>query len=48
MQVKKNPEPCSPIHSGTIAHVRNDRDRDQALDLCFDVGQTRGFFLTTA
>jgi hypothetical protein len=34
--------PAPPIHSGIVAHVRN--DRDQALDLCFGVGQARGFF----
>jgi hypothetical protein len=34
--------PAPPIHSGIVAHVRNNRDR--ALDLCFGVGQTRGFF----
>jgi hypothetical protein len=33
----------TPIHSGIVAHVRNDYDRDRALDLCFSVRQTRGF-----
>jgi hypothetical protein len=42
---RKPPNP--PIHSGTVAHVRNDGDRDRVLDLCFGVGQTRRFFLTT-
>jgi hypothetical protein len=37
--------PAPPIHSGIVAHVRN--DRDLALDLCFGVGQMRGLFLTT-
>jgi hypothetical protein len=26
-----------PIHSGTVAYVRNDRNRDRDLDLCFDM-----------
>jgi hypothetical protein len=25
---KKTPNPCPPIHISTVAHVRNDRDRD--------------------
>jgi hypothetical protein len=36
--------PAPTIHSGTVAHVRNDHGRDRALDQCFVVGQTRGFF----
>jgi len=36
--------PAPPIHSGTVAHVRTTNDLDRALDLCFGMGQTRGFF----
>jgi hypothetical protein len=36
--------PVPPVHSGTVSHVRNDCNRGRALDLCFGVGQTRGFF----
>jgi hypothetical protein len=37
---RENPRtPVPPIHSGTVAHVRNDRDR--ALDMCFGVEQTK-------
>jgi hypothetical protein len=29
--------PSLPIHSDTVANVRNDRDRDRTLDMCFGV-----------
>jgi hypothetical protein len=32
---RKPPNRATPIHSGTVAHVRNDRIRDRTLDLCF-------------
>jgi hypothetical protein len=39
---RENPRTSAPpIHNGTVAH---ENDRDRALDLCFGVGQTRGFF----
>jgi hypothetical protein len=41
---RENPRTSAPpIRSDTVAHVRNDRDRDRALHPCFGVGQTMGF-----
>lgn len=31
-----------PIHRGAVAHLRNDRDWNQTLDMYFGMGQTRG------
>jgi hypothetical protein len=44
MQMRKLPKPLPRIHSDTAIHVRLDR----TLDLCFDVGHTRRFFLQRA
>jgi hypothetical protein len=41
---RENPRtPITPIHNGTITHMRNDCDWDRALDPCFGVVLTRRF-----
>ena len=44
---RKPPNPCPTHTQRHRSPCENDHDQDRVLDLCFGMGQTRGFFNLT-